>query len=152
MMKKLGVLAAAALTALLVSGTFETADARQGSGGWSGGGGGGRGVSSGGGGSGRSLSGGGGGGRAFSGGRSFQGGGSVRSHRSEGVRVYGNRHVDRGRHHGRRHFRRGGVVAPYVGYETYGYSDGCYWLRQKALATDSSYWWNRYQACLDGSY
>ena len=34
-----------------------------------------------------------------------------------------------------------------VAYSDYGYADGCYWLRRKALSTGSRYWWNRYYAC-----
>jgi hypothetical protein len=44
----------------------------------------------------------------------------------------------------RRHFgRRGG------GYiESYGYApSSCGWLRRRALATDSGYWWRRYREC-----
>lgn len=30
----------------------------------------------------------------------------------------------------------------------YGYVSDCDWLRRRAVATDSSYWWRRYRACL----
>ena len=54
----------------------------------------------------------------------------------------------------RRHFRHRHVFvgAPFLygGYYGYGYGDGCYWLRRKALYTGSPYWWNRYNACISG--
>ncbi len=28
----------------------------------------------------------------------------------------------------------------------------CYWLKQKALRFDSSYWWNRYYNCRDNRF
>jgi hypothetical protein len=99
---------------------------------------------------------GGGGGAKFSGGGSFSGGsksfgGGTRSYShtfrgpSGSSRVYGYRSHD-GRHHGHHRHFRGFVGYPYVdGY--YGYSDSCYWLRRRALATGSSYWWNRYYDC-----
>jgi hypothetical protein len=92
----------------------------------------------------------GGGGRSFSSGpKSFGGGTRSYSHTyrspSGSSRVYAYRSHDGRRHGHHRHFR-GFVGYPYVdGY--YGYSDGCYWLRRRALATGSSYWWNRYYDC-----
>lgn len=55
-------------------------------------------------------------------------------------------------HHGRHH-RRVFIGVP-LGYSYYDYYDGvgCYWLRRRALATGSHYWWNRYEACLAGDY
>jgi hypothetical protein len=55
------------------------------------------------------------------------------------------------RHHGK-HFRpyRRFYAAPYVAYGAYSYSYGnCYWLRERAIVTGSSYWWQRYEACRD---
>ena len=31
---------------------------------------------------------------------------------------------------------------------SYGYVSDCDWLRRRAIATGSSYWWRRYRACL----
>lgn len=41
--------------------------------------------------------------------------------------------------HHHRHFIAPVVVASYGG--------GCYWLKRRALATGSIYWWDRYNAC-----
>ena len=46
---------------------------------------------------------------------------------------------------------------PFVGYGAYydgdgGYSEGCGWLRRRALATGSRYWWARYEDCVDDNY
>jgi hypothetical protein len=46
------------------------------------------------------------------------------------------------------HHRRFAVVGGYA----YGYGDGCYWLRRRALYTGSPYWWRRYAACRHGYY
>jgi hypothetical protein len=46
------------------------------------------------------------------------------------------------------HHRRVAFVGDYA----YGYDDGCYWLRRRALYTGSPYWWNRYYACRHGYY
>jgi hypothetical protein len=46
-------------------------------------------------------------------------------------------------HHGRRSSDFGIYVGP-----SYGYSSDCAWLRRRAVATGSSYWWRRYRACL----
>jgi hypothetical protein len=55
-------------------------------------------------------------------------------------------------HHGQRFFVAGGFPYWYdTGYYDYDYgygSGGCGWVYQRALATGSSYWWHRYQACL----
>jgi len=89
-----------------------------------------------------------GGGRGLA--RSFGGGGRRFSH-GHGVRqrfssysYHGGRYA---LHHGRRHHRYRGYAfygVPYVygWYGGYGYS--CAWLRERALLTDSPYWWNRY--------
>jgi hypothetical protein len=40
---------------------------------------------------------------------------------------------------------------PYYYYNDYGYyDDNCEWLRQKMRRTDSSYWWRRYDRCING--
>jgi hypothetical protein len=44
-------------------------------------------------------------------------------------------------------FRNGAWVWVY-GPDYYAYGDNCYWLRQRAYATGSPYWWSRYNACL----
>jgi hypothetical protein len=55
--------------------------------------------------------------------------------------------------HGRNHHRHF-YAAPFVGYGTY-YGDsyytgsGCSWLHRRAEATGTSYWWSRYEACVD---
>jgi hypothetical protein len=48
-----------------------------------------------------------------------------------------------GRHH---HGGRGSGFGIYVG-PGYGYVSNCEWLRRRAIATGSSYWWRRYRAC-----
>ena len=48
----------------------------------------------------------------------------------------------------RRHGRRGGDFGIYVG-PGYGYVSDCEWLRRRAGATGSSYWWRRYRACIN---
>lgn len=137
-------LAATALATLFIaSSTIEPAVAK--SGGHGGGGGGGRSMGGGGGGGGKSFSGGGmksfsGGGKSFSGGgKSFSYGGSSK--------VYGYKSHGHHRHHHHRHSRVFLYGAPYV--DSYGYTDSCYWLRRRALATGSSYWWNRYYDCIN---
>jgi len=97
------------------------------------------------------IGGGGGGARV-----AIPGGGSVRSFapRSSGVLRHsgGVRHFKGGgggyKHHGRRHYSRGLWIAPII---TYGYyaSDECAWLKRRAIATGSRYWWNRYYECRD---
>jgi hypothetical protein len=47
--------------------------------------------------------------------------------------------------------------APFVGYGAYygsgyGYGSGCGWLRRRAEATGSGYWWARYEECVDDNY
>jgi hypothetical protein len=34
----------------------------------------------------------------------------------------------------------------------YAYGDDCWWLRRRAEITGSSYWWNRYYACIGYDY
>lgn len=170
LLKSSAALATAAAALLLIGVGAEQAAARDGG---RGGGGGGPSVRSGGGGGGGTSFGGGGGSRSFSGGggRNFGGGGvgrsfggsrhfgthgdSFRGNRGprfavpkDGVRsprAY--RHSHRGRH---RHFRRrGGVIvygAPYY-YGSYGY-DACAYYYNRAIATNSPYWWNLYYDCV----
>jgi hypothetical protein len=45
------------------------------------------------------------------------------------------------------HGRRGADFDFFVG-PSYGYVSDCDWLRRRAVATGSSYWWRRYRACL----
>jgi hypothetical protein len=49
------------------------------------------------------------------------------------------------RHAGRRHGGRVLGYAPYVG--GYAYGGGCAYYYQRAVATGSSYWWQRYYDC-----
>jgi hypothetical protein len=63
-----------------------------------------------------------------------------------------------GHHHHHHRGHRGlyfGV--PFVAYGAYyggdyGYGSGCGWLRRRAEATGSSYWWARYQDCIQSDY
>jgi hypothetical protein len=141
MTRKMIAVAAAAVAALLLSGTLDSADARKG--GWSGGG--------------------------FHGGaRSFGGG---KFHGFSGGKFHGGFHKFHGgsfhhhgykfgkfHHHGHkfhRHFhgykRHYFVGVPFAAYGAYAYAGGgCYWLRKQALYTGSPYWWNRYYDCLYG--
>jgi hypothetical protein len=45
-------------------------------------------------------------------------------------------------------YGRGGVDFDFFGGPSYGYVSDCNWLRRRAVATGSSYWWRRYRACL----
>ena len=128
MTKRLVALAAGTLAVLLISSTFDPADARSR-------GGGGRGYS--GGGHARAFS-----GRAFSAPR-FYGGSSYRAYGVAG------RHVHRHRHFRGRSFA---VGVPLGIYGAYAYTSSCDWLRRKAYITGSGYWMDRYYACLDGYY
>ena len=47
-----------------------------------------------------------------------------------------------------RHGRRGVDFDIYVG-PGYGYVSDCEWLRRRAVATGSAYWWRRYRACIN---
>jgi hypothetical protein len=51
------------------------------------------------------------------------------------------------RHHGHRFYPYGYGFLPYYYYD-YGYYDDCAWLRRRAIATGSPYWWRRYEACI----
>ena len=65
------------------------------------------------------------------------------------TRMHGGHHFGgfhRGGHFG---FRRGLVFGGPVFYG-YSYARGCGWLRHRALATGSHYWWRRYRACRHG--
>jgi hypothetical protein len=126
-------------------------------------GGGGRGF----GGGGRSF----GGGRGIGGGRGFRGpsGGGPRlgisrgAGRSIGRGGYGGpRHAYGGPRGGKHHHHRGSrfrglyYAAPFAAYGAYYYGsdDGysCGWLRRRAEATGSRYWWARYEDCVDDNY
>jgi hypothetical protein len=136
--KTLVTLGATALAALFVaSSSIEPALAAHAHGSYSGGGG----V--------KSYSGG-----SYSGRRSSSGGTHQfsRTYRSPSVgssKVYAYR-SDPGHHH-RHHFRGRGFVAgyPYVDDDYSAYSDSCEWLHRRALASGSSYWWNRYYDCIN---
>jgi hypothetical protein len=57
-------------------------------------------------------------------------------------------------HHGHHdHGPRFRFYAPYYGGYPYSYAysdfDDCRWLRRRAQATGSPYWWNRYYACIE---
>jgi hypothetical protein len=119
-----------------------------------GGGGGGKAVSGGGGGM-KSSGGGGGGNRVHS--NTTRSPGTVRSTpRSSGVviqqnrtvirdrNVGGSRHVERRGHHRGTRYLWGGL--PFYFYDGYYHGD-CGWLRRRAEATGSRYWWIRYRQC-----
>lgn len=128
-----------------------------------GGGGGGRGFGGGGGG-GAKFGGGGGGGARFSGPRGG-GGGRFIGRGGPGFKGFkggsGPRFSYRGggKHH---HHHRGPrglyYAAPFAAYGAYYgsgyYNDGysCAWLRRRAEATGSRYWWSRYADCVDDNY
>jgi hypothetical protein len=60
-------------------------------------------------------------------------------------------HAFAGRHHfAFRHHRHHRVFAFAPYYYDYGYGDGCYWLKRRAIHTGSRYWWNRYYGCVNG--
>ena len=126
------VTVAAAVAALMLSGTFESADAKKG-GGWSGGGG--------------KFSGGFTGSK-FSGGGKFHG---FHSGKFNGGGVHHGHKFARS-HHGHKFFRKRHIFigAPVV-YGAYAYGDSCYWLRKRAIYTGSPYWWDRYYDCLYGN-
>jgi hypothetical protein len=142
----------ASIAALALSGAFEPVAAQKGGHGGAGGGG------AGGGGGG-----GGGGGAGFGGGRAggasvgsgVAGGGSIRSggraFSGSGPRASVNGgHISGGDGRHVRHFRRGRAFgyAPYGYYDdTYAYG-GCGYYYRRAVATGSSYWWNRYYDCV----
>ena len=143
--KTLVPLVAAALAALFIASTgIEPAMARHGDGGGSFGGG------RSGGGSARSFS-----APSHSFSRGARSGGThhfsrtYRSPSSRSPRVYG--YISRGGHHRHHHGHRGrgGVFVYGYPYDYYAYSDSCARLHRRALATGSSYWWNRYYDCID---
>lgn len=101
-----------------------------------------------------------GGGHGFGGGPSFHsgggghgpgGGGGARFHGGGPSFYSGGGH--HGHDHGHHHHFRGFYGAPFVGYGAYyayrDYGDDCRWLRRRALATGSPYWWDRYYACIE---
>ncbi len=49
---------------------------------------------------------------------------------------------------GRDGYGWGGVDFDFFAGPNYGYVSDCDWLRRRAVATGSSYWWRRYRACL----
>jgi hypothetical protein len=66
------------------------------------------------------------------------------------VSTVGWRHYRHHHHHrfGHFHHRRGFFIGAPI--YSYGYGDGCGWLRHRALVTGSPYWWHRYRACRRG--
>jgi hypothetical protein len=63
---------------------------------------------------------------------------AIRRGRVAGFRRFRNRRFRK------RRFRRFRRFYPYV---SYGYYDGCAWLRRRAYYTGSAYWWSRYNRC-----
>ena len=67
---------------------------------------------------------------------------------------HGHRHRDHHhhRHHGHHHHHGHGHAHLLYGvpfaYGSYDDAYECYWLRRRALYTASTYWWDRYYACL----
>jgi uncharacterized membrane protein len=89
----------------------------------------------------------GGGGRGFSS-SSFAGKGP--SSKSFSPSPVTSRPIIVGKVHEKRHWR--GYYGPGVivaGAALYATSDSCYWLKARARATGSEYWWNRYYACIE---
>lgn len=76
------------------------------------------------------------------GGPRFHGGGPRWHGGGPGVRFYGGP-----RFRGYPFYYGYGGFAPYY-YDDYA-GDDCRWLRRRAQATGSRYWWNRYYACID---
>lgn len=123
MTRKLLALSAAAAVALLLSSTFDPAEARPGQGG-----------------------------SGLTGIKPPDD--TLLVHRRGGHRGHGHHGH---RHHGHRHHRHfyfaaplafGGYYGSYYG-DYYG-GEGCYSLRRRAVLTGSHYWWNRYNACVNG--
>ena len=61
------------------------------------------------------------------------------------------------KHHHHKHFSHKhfgyGFYAPHVVIGTsWGYTDGCRYMLRKAKRTGSSYWWKKYNRCIDGWY
>jgi hypothetical protein len=122
MTRKAIALIVAVAAAMLLAGTFESAEARKG--GWRGG-------------------------AKFHGGfhRGFHRGFRVGKFHGGG---FHRRHHHRHKFHGfRRHFYVG-VPLYYGAYYGYGYGPNCYWLKKKARRTGSPYWWDRYYDCREG--
>ena len=62
----------------------------------------------------------------------------------DGARVYGYQS------RGHRHRGHGGGIGVYGYSGDYGYYNGtCAYEYNRAVATGSAYWWNRYQECID---
>ena len=123
MLKAWMVSAAGALAVLLLVGSFDTADAYKRSGG------------------------------GWKPGPNFSGGGwKPKPNFSGGSINYKGGNWYKGNKHARYHkYRFAGYPLAYYGYSNYDYWDNsCYWLRRRALNSGSSYWWNRYYACIDG--
>jgi hypothetical protein len=73
--------------------------------------------------------------------------------RSLGVRHYSGKafHFRHAHHFRGRRLFIGAAPLAYGAYYyggPYSYGDGCYWLKRRARATGSSYWWDRYYACI----
>jgi hypothetical protein len=110
------------------------------------------------------MRGGGGGGRSIAGGP--RGGGKVMRGGGDGGRDFNRGRGKRGGEYtyrgGKGDYRRGhrysrgypyfwpGVMAG--GAYAYGYADKCGWLRRRAQATGSPYWWQRYEECTYYAY
>ena len=143
MLKTWMTAAAAAFGVLLLVGSVDMAEAGRRGGGWSGGGGGAKFYGA------RMHS-----GPKFSGGAKWQGAPRIYA----GPKYSGGYKYDGGKHQGHKHarfhkYRFVGVPLAYYGYSNYAYGDNsCYWLRRRALDSGSSYWWNRYYACIEGDY
>ncbi len=91
----------------------------------------------------------GGGGGHGGGGHSSGGGGrSSAGHVTSRSAISGNRTYGFTARHHRGHGRR--IVAVPNGYYDYGYYAGtCAYEYNRAVATGSAYWWNRYEECMD---
>ena len=70
-------------------------------------------------------------------------------HRHRHHHHHGHHHL---RHHGHHHHHGHGHAHLLYGvpfaYGSYDDAYECYWLRRRALYTGSTYWWDRYYACL----
>jgi hypothetical protein len=58
-----------------------------------------------------------------------------------------------GSHHHRHYYQRRFFIGAPLAFGFYGYayySGSCRWLRSRALYTGSPYWWDRYEACING--
>jgi hypothetical protein len=63
---------------------------------------------------------------------------------------FASRHDDGDRHHRHHHGHDNFFIGAYPYVYDYDYYAGndCEWLRQRAIATGSEYWWSRYQSCI----